>query len=156
MEQSNVLSLEVSVSQKTIDALLARKTLAVLLPRSMPDDVLVELWRSMSVLNPDPRGKPVPLNAKGFAADWVRVLARRAGVSDELVQARFSEICDETSWLLGNEVAYRVAGGLATRQSRMDHARLVAWLRQLRPRRRRRDNGSAGASPLMGGGTAQP
>ena len=132
MAKNNLLAVEVSVSQKTLDTLLSRKTLAVLLPRSLSDDVLVELWRSLLELQSDPARKPAKHDVRSFAASWVRVLAERADVSPERVEHWFWDLVQESLWLVGREVAYRVSNGLCDDDSRADQGVFVRWLRIVR------------------------
>jgi hypothetical protein len=132
MKKSTVLAVEVSVSQKTIDTLLSRKTLEVLLPRSLPDDVLVELWRSLLELQSDPTRKPAKHDVRSFAASWVRVMSERADVSPERVEHWFWDLVQESLWLVGREVAYRVSNGLCDDDSRADQGVFVRWLRIVR------------------------
>ncbi len=132
MKKRTVLALEVSVSQKTIDTLLSRKTLAVLLPRSLSDEVLVELWRSLLQLQSNPVRKPAKHDVRSFAASWVRVMAERADVSPERVEHWFWDLVQESVWLVGREVAYRVSNGLCDDDSRSDEGVFVRWLRIVR------------------------
>lgn len=132
MKKGALLAVEVSVSQKTIDTLLSRKTLAVLLPRSLPDDVLVALWRSLNELHFMPGRKPKKRDAEAFAASWVQVMAERAGVSPENIQHWYWDLVDESRWLVGREVAYRVSNGLCDEYSRADEGVFVRWLRTVR------------------------
>jgi hypothetical protein len=132
MKKGALLAVEVSVSQKTIDTLLSRKTLAVLLPRSLSDDVLVELWRSLLQLQSDPARKPAKNDVRSFAASWVRVMAERADVTSERIEHWFWDLVQESHWLVGREVAYRVSNGLCDGDSRADEGRFVKWLRIVR------------------------
>ncbi len=132
MARTNLLAVEVSVSQKTIDTLLSRKTLETLLPRSLPDDVLVTLWRSMHEPQFDPVRSPSKSRARGFAADWVRAMARNASLTPAKTEYCFWELIEESRWLVRSEVAYRAADGAADAYSRADQAAFVRWLRIVR------------------------
>lgn len=132
MARNNLLAVEVSVSQETIDTLLSRKTLETLLPRALRDDVLVALWRSMQEPQFDPVRSPSKSRARGFAADWVRAIARNAGLTPAKTEYCFWELLEESRWLVRGEVAYRVADGAAEAYSKTDQAAFVRWLRILR------------------------
>lgn len=132
MARNNLLAVEVSVSQKTIDTLLSRKTLETLLPRSLPDDVLVTLWRSMHEPQFDSVRSPSKSRARGFAADWVRAMARNAGLTPAKTEYCFWELIEESRWLIRGEVAYRAADGAAEAYSRVDQAAFVRWLKVVR------------------------
>jgi hypothetical protein len=132
MKKRTVLAVEVSVSQKTIDTLLSRRTLQVLLPRSLPDDVLVELWRSLQELQSNAVRTPAKHDAQSFAASWVRAMAKRADVSTERIEHWFWDLVQESLWLVGREVAYRVSKGLCDEDSRADQGVFVRWLRIVR------------------------
>jgi hypothetical protein len=132
MARNNLLAVEVSVSQKTIDTLLSRRTLATLLPRSLADDVLVLLWRSMHEQHFNPRRTPLRHDAQAFAAAWVRVVAARAGLTPEKTELCFLEILEEAREMVCDEVAYRVSNGLCDDLSRSYEGRFVRWLRIVR------------------------
>ena len=132
MAKKNLLAVEVSVSQKTIDTLLSRKTLTTLLPRSLPDDVLVALWRSMQEQRFNPKRKPLKRDAGVLAAGWVQAVAARAGLSPEKTELCFWELLEESGWLVCREVAYRVSNGLSDELSRQDEGVFVRWLRTVR------------------------
>ncbi len=132
MARNNLLAVEVSVSQKTIDTLLSRKTLEALLPRSLRDDVLVALWRSMHEPQFDPARAPMKAGVRGFAADWVRAMARNAGLTPTKTEYCFWELIEESRWLVRGELAYRTADGAAEAYSKLDQAAFVRWLRIVR------------------------
>jgi hypothetical protein len=132
MARTNLLAVEVSVSQKTIDTLLSRKTLTTLLPRSLPDDVLVSLWRSMHEQRFNPKRTRLKHDADAFAAAWVRAVAVRSGLPPEKAEYCFSEILEEAREMVCCEVAYRVSNGLCEDLSRSYEGRFVRWLRILR------------------------
>ena len=132
MKKRNVLAVEVDVQQKTLDTLLARRTAKALLPRALPDDVLVVLWRSMRVLNPNPGATAVSLTDKGLAAEWLRALAKRIGLSEIQVKYNFPDICVEAHWMLQREVAYRVAAKISEVQSMNDRMTFLTWMRKVR------------------------
>lgn len=132
MPKKNLLAVEVSVSRKTIDTLLSRRMLVTLLPRSLPDDVLVMLLRSMHEQRFNPKRKPLKHDAESFAASWVRAVAERAGLSPEKTELCFWELLEESGWLVCREVAYRVSNGLCDGLSRSDEGVFVRWLRTVR------------------------
>lgn len=127
-QQREVLALDCDVQQTAIEALYSREGVNAILPRSLPDDVLVALWRSMCVLKPGPKAAAVTADASVIAADWARELAGRTGLDDEQLNRHFDEICNLAFLLLRSEVAYRVARGLTDRSSRLDH---VVFLRRM-------------------------
>lgn len=132
MARNTLLAIEVSVSQKTLDRLLSRKTLDALLPRALPDDVLVTLWRSMHEPQFDPVRSSSKSRARGLAADWVRAMARNAGLTPAKTEYCFWELIEESRWLIRGEVAYRAADGAAAVYSKTDQAAFVSWLRLVR------------------------
>ena len=131
MARNNLLAVEVSVSQKTIDTLLSRKTLATLLPRSLPDDVLVSLWRSMHEQRFNRKRTPLRHDVEAFAAAWVRAVAARSGLTPEKTEYCFWEILEEAREMVCDEIAYRVSNGLCDDLSRSYEGRFVRWLRIL-------------------------
>ena len=132
MARNNLLAVEVSVSQKTIDTLLSRKTLETLLPRSLPDDVLVTLWRSLHEQRFNPKRTPLKHDAEAVAAAWVRAVAARSGLTPAKTEYCFWEILEEAREMVCCEVAYRVSDGLCDDLSHSYEGRFVRWLRVVR------------------------